>query len=258
MGASRILHNLRRRRAESITVEYRISQVLDVDTGSAHLLFFTEPVKAVCLLPTSQRVFDLVKGTMITQGGIVDSETMQFLIGSSELKCGMTLTRDGRIRRGTDYYTDLDVVQWQSNWIVTGQRMRVETEFQEDVMTVGPQFSHGESAGEVIAVNHLVFQDGSDLYLATADNTERPAVGVVTSISGSTIYHSRSVILDDATVTGSPTTGREVYLSTDGAMTFTVPVTSGNLYQQVGFATTQNADSTWNVTIDLDTNITEV
>lgn len=106
--------------------------------------------------------------------------------------------------------------------------------------------------GQSFVVNNLVFQDGDTVYLADQSNLARPAVGIVTRVSGTTIFHTTIKAALSITPGGSAPSGHKtLYLATAGGVTFTAPEWgAGVLSQIVGYVTKDNGDTTYDTLLN--------
>ena len=251
MNASRLIYSMRRH-SEPVMVYHKITEIADTTTGHLQKLYRFKEVRHALIPKTNVvRVTESVKGTLTHQSAI-GVDVLQVLISTRELN--FDLKDNDLIRRGTQFYKITDYEIQNGAYICECVKLRDSEEPLEDTMSVGPDSTYGESAGETIAVNDLVFQNQQDLYLATSADATKPAVGIVTDIVGSVIYSSRLCQVDSLVISGTPAAGsKSIYLGIDGACTFTAP--SVGISQVVGFATALNTDSTYQATINLDSNI---
>ena len=244
MGAGRILKSMMRRHGVEVRVYHKIRDFVDTDTGLTRSLYLFESVDGIKIPQSTARERDTATGNFISL------KTTEFIITEPQRPVDTTtvVKCESEQFEIVDHDTSDGVV-----WIIA-QKQEEVTDILEDDMAIGPDVGYGESAGETIAVNHLVFQNGEDIYKASQDDTGKPALGIVTDIIGDTIYHSRHISIDDLTVLGTPlSSARTIYLGVSGLCTFSVPLSG--IKQEVGFAQTQNADDTWVVVIAIDSNI---
>ena len=241
MRGSRILQSLSRRHGVDIRVHHKIKDIYDSTTGLIRRLYLFDTVRGVELPDSTVRRVDGITDNAVSL------KTVEMIFEIPALKVDTTTI----IGIGSEQYVilacdDSDGVIW-----VRAQKL----EDNEGVdMVIGPDVAYGESAGETIEVNHFVFQNGEELFLASQDDSDLPALGIVTDIIEDTIFHSRHASVSDLEISGSPgEDNKTIYLDVKGTCTFTEPTTG--LKQVLGFAQTQNADDTWVATISIDSYI---
>lgn len=259
---SGILYRLKREYGQPIKWFHLVSTIRNLDSGLLSASYLSQSIKRAVVFPSRlDREFKyslsfIAANKNFTYGGNYDVKTRHVLIDNKELQLGVPMNINDFIELNERRYEIADIEEFADSkaTLLVIKRLDAAEEPMSNNGIVDPAIATGVSAGEVITIGDLVFQNGTDVYLATNINQERPCLGVVVNILNGTIYHSRSTSLPSIVVQSMPVgTHRTLWLGTDGKPTFLVPSTG--LRQEIGFATSQNMDGSYACVFNVSANV---
>ncbi len=125
-------------------------------------------------------------------------------------------------------------------------------------VTSNPSVAHAlpspsGTTSDSVSVGDLVYQNVGVVGLATSANINRPAMGVVTLIDGTTVYHQPISLVRGLTIAGTPSGDHSaIYLATAGGLTFDAPTGGAGaaILQRVGCVIQDNGDSTYDAVLN--------
>ena len=261
---SNSIYSLKRRYGTSVTYHSFVSATKDLDAGEIAQVVLSLSIRQAVVLPEKMArrfIYDLAyvaANKNFTYGGFFDAKESVVAVDSVDL--GVIIPKvDDIIFLNSGRYEIKKVADYPESKLYILIALRHENEIGSSAGIVitpdlSPDLAYGESVGDTINVGHLIFANGQDLYLATNDDEDRPALGIVTHIVDGKIYHTRNNIVRGLTVAGTPHADyKDIYLATNGGLTFTAP--SATLTQKVGFMLKENIDGSFDCIINITDNI---
>jgi hypothetical protein len=259
------IYSLKRRYGSSLTYRSFVSKTRDLDTGAIAQVCFSINIRLALIFPEKmarQFIYDLAyvaANKNFTYGGFFDSKTQ--LIALDYIDLGLVEPKvDDHVILGNERFEVKKVVDYPEDRVALIIVERLENQVGQGNSNIiispdlSPDLAWGESAGDTINVGHLIFANGQDLYLASEDDRDRPAMGIVTNIANGKIYHTRNNIVRNLTILGAPNIDyKDIYLGVAGGMTFDRP--ENELTQKIGFVLKENLDATFDVIVNITDNI---
>jgi hypothetical protein len=264
---SQTIYSLKNRYGAAATYRSFVSTSLNLDTGAIAQVAIEVSIAKLLVFPEKMArkfIYDLAyvaANKNFTYGGQFDEQQTLIAIDSRDLGVITPKVDDHLIIHSTRFEVK-KVIDYPEDRVFLLGLTRLENQIGSDSGVVispdlSPDIAWGVSAGDSIAVNDLVFVNAEDIYLASEDDITRPAMGIVTHIEDGKIYHTRNGIIRSVTIAGTPSANfKDIYLGTDGGMTFEQPTTA--ILQRVAFAVRSNLDGSYDIAMSISASISLV